>query len=107
MTDAPAIQTLLSDCGPEIGMTTDFKGPDYLDQVKYWCRQRRIWVDDRAGKVAGAMVMAGNEIFYLAVSAQHRKEGVGRGLIKRAKLICRRNGWDELQAKLCQAMCRS
>jgi N-acetylglutamate synthase-like GNAT family acetyltransferase len=98
--DAGVIQTLISECGPEIGMTTDFKGPDYLKVVKGWCRQGQVWVDELAGKVTGAMVMTGNEIFYLVVSAENRKGGVGRGLIKRAKLVCRRNGWSGLQAKV-------
>jgi GNAT superfamily N-acetyltransferase len=42
--------------------------------------------------IIGAMVMQGNEVRYLVVSPGHRRKGVARMLVKKAKAVCKEYG---------------
>jgi ribosomal protein S18 acetylase RimI-like enzyme len=51
-----------------------------------------VWVVTTQSKIVGVMVMEGKEIFYLVISIEHRRKGIGRRLIKKAKALCGEGG---------------
>jgi GNAT superfamily N-acetyltransferase len=83
--DGPAVFALVWAARDDIPLDPDF----YNDVNKKWisefCKKGDVWVVEEAGTVIGAMVLSGNEVFYLVVSANHRRLGVGRTLLRKAK----------------------
>jgi ribosomal protein S18 acetylase RimI-like enzyme len=59
------------------------------DENKKWvsklCDEGDVWVVKEGHTIVGAMLLMDNELFYLAVSASHRRQGIGRTLLCEAK----------------------
>lgn len=97
--DAPAIHALLWAAKGDIPLTEKFKADEYVTWVERQCKRRAVWVVQNNNEIAGAMVMRANEIFYLVVSKAHRREGIGKALIAKAKKLCTDKRWDTLTAR--------
>jgi GNAT superfamily N-acetyltransferase len=72
-----------------IPLAETFAEGRYRDWIETQCRNKLVWVVVEKNLIIGALVMQGNEVFYLVVSEDHRRKGVGRTLIKKAKAIYR------------------
>jgi GNAT superfamily N-acetyltransferase len=94
--DAAVVHALLWTAKAEIPLTGGFPSCEW---VEYYCKQRAVWVVQRGGEIAGVMVMQVNEIRYVVVSNNHRRKGIGRELIARAKKLCINHRWDTLTAR--------
>lgn len=73
-------------------MAETFRTECYREWLEDRCKERVVWVVVKKATIIGAMVMRGNEIFYLVVSPEHRRTGVARMLVKKAKAVCKEHG---------------
>ncbi|WP_421738912.1 GNAT family N-acetyltransferase [Caulobacter sp.] len=98
--DALAVHTVLLAAKNDIPLKENFADAAHQDWVRGQCRQKNVWLDDRAGDIAGVMVMRANEIFYLVVATRFRRQGVGRALIRHALDYIRRKRWRGAKARI-------
>jgi GNAT superfamily N-acetyltransferase len=91
--DAAAIHALLSAAKDEIPLT-------YVKWVEDRCKRRAVWVIQENDEIAGAIIMRASEIYYLVVYGRHRRKGIGRALIAKAKEFCTDKRWDTLTARV-------
>ena len=98
--DAPAVHATLLAVSDEIPLAANFADEAHQRWVRDECRHQRVWVDDRSGAVAGAMVMSVNEIRYLAVPPAFRRQGVGRALAEHALAYIRGRRWAGVTARV-------
>lgn len=97
--DAPSVHAILLAARHEIPLAENFADQAHQDWVRGQCRRRNVWVADRGGAIAGVMVLAVNEIFYLAVSQPGRRQGIGRVLVQFALAYIKRRRWGGAKAK--------
>jgi len=97
--DATAVHALLWACRADIPLTDKFIDDWYREWVEQHCKRRAVWVVEREGEIAGAMVMQAHEIFYLVVSLAHRRLGIAQTLIDQAKRYAVNKRWNTLKAK--------
>jgi GNAT superfamily N-acetyltransferase len=90
--EAAVIHALLWSAKDAIPLTEAFQTDPYRQWVADRCKEKVVWVVADKSKILGTMVMQGNEIFYLAVSADHRRKGAARILVKKAKALCKAHG---------------
>ena len=91
--EAGVVHALLWSAKDDIPLVEAFQtDPYYREWVADRCKQKVVWVVTEKRKIIGTMVMRGTEIFYLAVSAEHRRKGVARMLVRKAKALCRERG---------------
>jgi GNAT superfamily N-acetyltransferase len=83
--DAAAVHAVLLTARDDIPLASNFADDAHKTWVRHECRHRRVWIFERDADVAGVMVMAVDEIFYLATAPVHRKAGVAQALVKDAK----------------------
>lgn len=83
--DAEAIHALLWSVREDIPLGGAFNSPDRVDWVRDRCRERSVSIVMVGGRVAGAMVMMADEVFYLAVATDFRRRGIARELLSYAK----------------------
>jgi ribosomal protein S18 acetylase RimI-like enzyme len=92
--DGAAVFALLWTARDDIPLRPEF----YNDGNKKWileqCSKRRVWVIEEDEVVIGAMLLRGQEIFYLVVSPPHRRKGFARILLRKAK---RKRRWAKVQ----------
>lgn len=93
--DAPAIFDVLWSCRLEIPLHESYG----LQQVRGECRSKQYWVVESEGAIVGVMKLCANDIFFLAVRAEYRKQGIARTLIAYAKKRCAKQRWSCLSAK--------
>lgn len=93
--DAPAVFDVLRSCRLEIPLSDAYE----LEQVRGDCKSKRYWVVESEGVIVGAMKLCVNDIFFLAVRAEYRKQGIARSLIGYAKQRCAKQRWSSLSAK--------
>lgn len=72
--DANAVHAVLLTACDDIPLASNFADDAH-----------KTWIFERDADVAGVMVMAVDEIFYLATAPAHRKEGVAEAFVKDAK----------------------
>jgi GNAT superfamily N-acetyltransferase len=90
--DAAAIHALLWSAKDDIPLTDNFHTDPYRKWVEDRCAEEVVWVVLQKATVTGTMVMQGNEIFYLVVSSAHRRKGVARILLSKAKALYKNHG---------------
>ena len=90
--EAAAIHALLWSAKDVIPLVEAFHTEPYRKWVEERCKEKLVWVVVRQATIIGAMVMQGNELFYLVVSPEHRRKGVARMLVKKAKALCKEHG---------------
>jgi GNAT superfamily N-acetyltransferase len=83
--DAPAAHAVLLTGRDDIPLAANFADDAHRKWVRDQCRQRNVWLCECAGELAGVMVMAVEEIFYLVTAPAHRKSGVAEALVEDAK----------------------
>lgn len=83
--DAEAVHAVLLTARDDIPLSPNFADDKYKKWVRDECRRRSAWILERDGTVAGVMVMAVDEIFYLVTLPAHRKTGVAQALVEDAK----------------------
>jgi ribosomal protein S18 acetylase RimI-like enzyme len=93
--DAPAVFDVLWSCSLEIPLPASYD----LQQVRGECRSKQYWVVESEDAIVGAMKLCVNDIFFLAVRAEYRKQGIARSLISFAKNRCTMRRWSSLSAK--------
>lgn len=98
--DAPEIHALLLSCRESIPLVPEFAEPRYVEWVRGECRAKRFIVVRQGSAIAGAMRLVVNDVFYIAVGAEHRRRGIARALLNFAKDRCRRRRWRTLAAKV-------
>jgi GNAT superfamily N-acetyltransferase len=81
--DALAVHGVLLAAKDEIPLT-NFDTDKYRQWVRDRCRKKEVWIANMGGALAGVMVLAVNEIYYLATLHAFRKRGVGRALVHHA-----------------------
>ena len=98
--DAEAIYELLWEARKDIPIKDSFfENPNSKEWIEGYCKRRAVWIVELDGKIAGVMVMYAFEIFYLIVSSNYRRIGVGRTLIEQAKRYSINKRWNTLKAK--------
>jgi GNAT superfamily N-acetyltransferase len=90
--EAAVIHALLWSTKEAIPLAEVFQTDAYRQWVADRCKEKVVWVVTDKRKIISAMVMQGNEIFYLVVSPGHRRKGAGRILVKKAKALCKAHG---------------
>jgi GNAT superfamily N-acetyltransferase len=90
--EAAAIHALLWSAKDVIPLVEAFHTEPYRKWVEERCKEKLVWVVVKQATIIGAMVMQGNEVFYLVVSPQHRRKGVARTLVEKAKAVCKERG---------------
>lgn len=88
VTDAFAVQAVLRAVREEIPITADVDAGWFVEDIRSECQHRLYWIVDVDNDVAGVMRLVGCELFYLAVAPAHRRKGVARALIGKAKKRC-------------------
>jgi hypothetical protein len=78
-------------------LAANFADDAHKKWVRDQCRQRNVWLCECAGELAGVMVMAVDEIFYLITAPAHRKSG--RLLLKMRKRECGKNIMSRREAE--------
>jgi ribosomal protein S18 acetylase RimI-like enzyme len=56
-----------------------------MEWISWHCGEGRVLVAKESDAVVGAMLLDGHQLFYLIVSASHRRKGIGRTLLREAK----------------------
>ena len=82
--DAANVHAILLSAKDDIPLRCPFETDHYKKWVRDQCRDKAVWIAEIGGKLAGVLVMADAEIFYLATVTQFRRRGVGRALIRNA-----------------------
>ncbi len=100
MADAPEIHALLLSGRETIPLVPEFAEPRYVEWVRGECRAKRFIVVRQGSAIAGAMCLKVNDVFYIAVGAEHRRRGIARALLNFAKDRCRRRRWETLTGKV-------
>jgi GNAT superfamily N-acetyltransferase len=90
--EAAVIHALLWSAKDAIPLDEVFQRDPYRQWVADRCKEKVVWIVAEKRKIVGAMVMQGNEIFYLVVAADYRRKGAGRILVKKAKALCKTHG---------------
>jgi N-acetylglutamate synthase-like GNAT family acetyltransferase len=90
--EAAAIHALLWSAKDVIPLVEAFHTEPYRKWVEERCKEKLVWVVVKHATIIGAMVMQGNELFYLVVSPEHRRKSVARMLVKKAKALCKEHG---------------
>lgn len=86
--DHAAIHNLLHESRQQIGLIAKFWQPKYLRWVADECNKGNVWVVVEQDKgVIAAMILNGDELFYLVVSAPYRGHGICAQLIEHAKTL--------------------
>ncbi len=90
--EAAAIHGLLWAAKDAIPLVEAFHTERYRKWVEDRCNEKLVWVVVKQATIIGAMVMQGNEVFYLVVSPEHQRNGVARALVEKAKAVCKEHG---------------
>jgi ribosomal protein S18 acetylase RimI-like enzyme len=69
-----------------------FQSERHRDWVANQCKKETRVGCGRAAEDYGALMMQRNEIFHLVVSVEHRRKGVARTLIRKAKTLSKQEG---------------
>jgi ribosomal protein S18 acetylase RimI-like enzyme len=83
--DGPAVFELLWTAKDEIPLEPIFDSDENKKWVSKLCGEGHVWVVKKGHTIIGAMLLLDNEVFYLVVSASHRRQGIGRTLLCEAK----------------------
>lgn len=82
--DAAAVHAVLLTAKDDIPLAANFADQAHQNWVRDECKNRRVWIDERAGEVSGVLVMRVAEMFYLVTAPSFRNRVVGDGLIDHA-----------------------
>ena len=93
--DTSAVFEILQACKSEIPLHNSID----LHQIQKDCKSKLYWIIESEGSIVGAMKLVANEIFYLAVRPEYRKQGNARSLIYYAKKRCSMKRWSHLKIK--------
>ena len=93
-TDGAAVFELLWAAKDEIPLRPEFYNDDNKEWISEECGKRHVWVIEERGSIIGAMLLQGDEIFYLVVSANHRHKGLARILLRK---VIRKGRWAKVQ----------
>jgi ribosomal protein S18 acetylase RimI-like enzyme len=100
MKDANAIHALLWAARKDIPLEDNFSDAAHVEWVQARCKQRRGWVVEDGGSVAGAMLLAIGTVSHLVVAQNYRRLGIGSMLIEKAKTHSAGATGDELKAEV-------
>lgn len=101
--DADAVHAVLLSGKNDIPLTEKFDSQPYREWVRGECRRQSVWIAERNGAIAGVMVMAVAEIFYLVTAPTHRRCGVAQKLIRHAVIEIERRYERGVTAKVREA----
>jgi ribosomal protein S18 acetylase RimI-like enzyme len=91
--DAPTAHAVLLSAKEAIPLADNFADDRHKECVRERCGKKKVWLAEMGGEVAGVMVIAVDEIFYLVTAPTHLRKGVARALLRRAvQIIQRRYG---------------
>jgi N-acetylglutamate synthase-like GNAT family acetyltransferase len=90
--EVAAIHALLWAAKDTIPLVEAFHTEPYRKWVEDRCTEKLVWVVVKRATIIGAMVMQGNEVFYLVVSPEHRRKGIAKILVEKAKAVCKEHG---------------
>jgi GNAT superfamily N-acetyltransferase len=82
--DASAVHAVLLSGRDDIPLAANFADDAHKQWVRDQCRQHNVWLCEYADALAGVMVMAVDEIFYLVTAPAYRKRGVAQALVEDA-----------------------
>ena len=86
--DAPSVHAALVAAKADIPLTVPFDDDDARNWVRKKCRNRRVWIAEVGGDLAGVMITGRGiglpQISYLVTVEGHRRIGVGGALVRHA-----------------------
>ena len=97
--DDPSIAAILDAARHDIPLKDTFLLPNILKWLSMQLPELDTWVIVSEGQVGAVAVVKGMDIAYLAASADHRRLGFSRKLVRHVKRLAAVKGWPALTAK--------
>jgi GNAT superfamily N-acetyltransferase len=84
-TDGPEVFELIWSARNEIPLKDKFYSNDNKAWITQECKRKRVWIAEAEGAICGALCIQHDQLFYLVVAEEKRRQGIARLLLSRAR----------------------
>jgi ribosomal protein S18 acetylase RimI-like enzyme len=84
-TDGPEVFELIWSARNEIPLKDKFYSNDNKAWITQECKRKRVWIAEAQGAICGALCIQHDQLFYLVVAEEKRRQGIARLLLSKGK----------------------